>query len=262
MAGDWDGRRPGRGAGGVRRAAVARWCRGRCSGCAASYEPLQPRMRAEHARRRRARNIARHYDLSNELFALFLDETMTYSCAVFEPGDYAGRRRSGASTTPCCDLAGVGAGDHVLEIGTGWGGMAMHAAATRGCRVTIDHDLPASSRSWPSGASRAAGLERPGRGAARDYRELARAASTRSSRSRCSRRWARSTGPTFFAACDRLLAPGGRMALQTITMPARPLPWPPRRSYTLDPQVHLPGRPDPVGARRSTRRSSAARGCG
>ena len=82
-----------------------------------------------------AQNISRHYDLSNELFALFLDETMTYSCAVFEPGDTletAQRRKYEA----LADLADVGPSHDVLEIGTGWGGMAMHLAATRGCRVT------------------------------------------------------------------------------------------------------------------------------
>ncbi len=92
--------------------------------------------RAQHARTR-APAIAAHYDLGNELFALFLDETMMYSCAVFERPDatLAGglareaRARLRASSTSRPE-------DHVLEIGTGWGGFAVYAAEHYGCRVT------------------------------------------------------------------------------------------------------------------------------
>ena len=79
-------------------------------------------------------NIARHYDLSDELFALFLDPTMTYSSAVFRPGDTladAQQRKIAA----LLDLTSVGPGSTVLEIGTGWGELALQAAA-RGARVT------------------------------------------------------------------------------------------------------------------------------
>src|SRR2546430_634793 len=73
------------------------------------------------------RNIERHYDLSNELFALFLDESMTYSCARFAPGDsleHAQLRK----IDELLDAAGVGLGTRLLEIGTGWGALAGGAA--------------------------------------------------------------------------------------------------------------------------------------
>ncbi|HEX5493301.1 MAG TPA: class I SAM-dependent methyltransferase, partial [Mycobacteriales bacterium] len=79
-------------------------------------------------------NIHRHYDLSNDLFALFLDETMTYSSAWFEPGDSladAQRRKIDG----ILDMAAVGAGTDLLEIGTGWGALSIRAAR-RGARVT------------------------------------------------------------------------------------------------------------------------------
>ena len=81
-------------------------------------------------------NIRSHYDVSNEFFALMLDETMMYSSAVFtEPGmDLAAAQR--AKLDRLCTKLGLGPGDHVVEIGTGWGGFACHAAATYGCRVT------------------------------------------------------------------------------------------------------------------------------
>ena len=81
-------------------------------------------------------NIQAHYDVSNEFFALFLDETMMYSSAIFaDPGmDLATAQR--AKLDRLCTKLGLGPDDHVVEIGTGWGGFACHAAANYGCRVT------------------------------------------------------------------------------------------------------------------------------
>jgi cyclopropane-fatty-acyl-phospholipid synthase len=163
-----------------------------------------------------ARNIARHYDLSNELFALFLDETMTYSCAIFEPGDTletAQRRKYEA----LAELADVGPGHHVLEIGTGWGGMAIHLAATRGCRVTsatISNAQAALARDRIA----AAGLTDLVEVILCDYRTIPgtydRIASVEMFEAVGERYW-----PAFFASCDRYLRPGGAMGMQTITMP-------------------------------------------
>ncbi len=98
-------------------------------------------MRALHALRRNTRdgarrNIAEHYDLGNPFFRLFLSEDMMYSSALYA-GD--GDTLEGASQRKLdriCDKLRIGADDHVVEIGTGWGGFALHAARTRGCRVT------------------------------------------------------------------------------------------------------------------------------
>jgi cyclopropane-fatty-acyl-phospholipid synthase len=179
------------------------------------YEPQLGR-RHRNTRDAAAQNIARHYDLSNELFALFLDETMTYSCAVFAPGDTlasAQRRKH----ERICALAGLNCDDHVLEIGTGWGGLAEHAAAVYGCRVT-SCTLSAAQAEWAARRIRQAGLDDRVEIVLADYRDLdgrySKLVSVEMFEAVGEEYW-----PAFFAACDRLLAPGGRMVLQTITMP-------------------------------------------
>ena len=81
-------------------------------------------------------DIAAHYDLGNDLFELMLDETMMYSCAIFARRDQPLEEASRAKLDRICDKLDLQPSDHVLEIGTGWGGFALHAARTRGCRVT------------------------------------------------------------------------------------------------------------------------------
>ena len=82
------------------------------------------------------RNIAEHYDLSNDFFALMLDETMTYSCAVFErPGATLAEAQEAKIDRLCTKLE-LAPTDHLVEIGSGWGGLAVHAATRYGCRVT------------------------------------------------------------------------------------------------------------------------------
>ena len=94
-------------------------------------EPFQ-RGRAAFRRntpRRARKDIAAHYDLGNELFGLMLDDTMMYSSAVFEHPHMTLREASVAKLDRICDKLDLGPEDHVLEIGTGWGGFAVHAAA-------------------------------------------------------------------------------------------------------------------------------------
>ena len=100
--------------------------------------PLQRWMRwlaAQHAGRSR-RQIAAHYDLGNELFGLFLDPTMMYSCAIFDSPHATLEEASLAKLERVCASSTSGPDDHVLEIGTGWGGFAVYAAEHYGCRVT------------------------------------------------------------------------------------------------------------------------------
>ena len=158
-----------------------------CGACTSRCCPRHERNTLDGA----VRNISHHYDLSNELFALFLDETMTYSCAVFEPGDSlerAQRRKFDA----ICDLAEIGPRHHVLEIGTGWGGMAIHAAARCGCRVTTA-TISRGSVIWRGAGSPRLGWRIVWRWCCATTANCA-AGTTGSSRSRCSRRSARSTG--------------------------------------------------------------------
>ncbi|MCA9251714.1 MAG: class I SAM-dependent methyltransferase [Phycisphaerales bacterium] len=81
-------------------------------------------------------NIAAHYDLSNEFYALFLDETMTYSCGIFENADSTLHEASIEKLDRICRKLALKPNDSVLEIGTGWGSFAMHAAQNYGCHVT------------------------------------------------------------------------------------------------------------------------------
>ncbi len=161
------------------------------------------------------RNIERHYDLSDDLFALFLDPSMTYSSALFAPGDsLAGAQRR--KIDALLDRTGVGEGTSVLEIGTGWGELAIRAAA-RGARVTT---LTISPSQWRTARHRAAAAGVADRVDVqlRDYREATGSyevvLSVEMIEAVGERYW-----PAYFSAIDRLLAPGGTAGLQAITMP-------------------------------------------
>ena len=200
------------------------------------YEPLQPGHERNTPDGARA-NISRHYDLSNELFATFLDETMTYSCAIFAAGDtleQAQRRKYQAM----CDLIDLRSGDHMLEIGTGWGGMAMHAAATSGCRVTTV-TISQRQKQLAERRIREAGLDGQIEVLLCDYRDVRgrfdKIVSIEMFEAVGEEYW-----PEFFGICDRLLAPGGCMSLQTITMPHGRFRAT-RRSYTWVHKYIFPG---------------------
>jgi cyclopropane-fatty-acyl-phospholipid synthase len=161
-------------------------------------------------------NIHRHYDLSNDLFALFLDETMSYSSAWFADGsndlvDAQHRKIDGI-----LDMAGVTEGKHVLEIGTGWGGLAIRAAQ-RGARVTT-LTISAEQAKLAEERIAAAGMSDRVQVLLRDYREA-----QGSYDAVVSVEMIEAVGegywPTYFATLDRLLKPGGRVGLQSITMP-------------------------------------------
>jgi len=82
------------------------------------------------------KNISKHYDLSNSFFKSFLDKTMTYSSAMFTPDAQTLEEAQIKKYDNLCKMTGITAGDHVLEIGCGWGGFAVYAAKTYDCRVT------------------------------------------------------------------------------------------------------------------------------
>ena len=109
-------------------------------------------------------NIAHHYDLSNDLFNLFLDPTLSYSSALFEDPAAASRDNleaaQGRKIERLLDQAGVTAGSRVLEIGSGWGELAIRAAR-RGATVTHDHARRWSRRRWPRSGSRRPGSALP-----------------------------------------------------------------------------------------------------
>ena len=165
------------------------------------------------------RNIAEHYDLSNALFAEFLDETLTYSSALFGASrpawhDLADGQR--AKIDRLLDAAQVRAGSRVLEIGTGWGELAIRAAA-RGAHV---HSITLSSEQLQLAQQRAveAGVADRVHIELRDYRDVDgrydAVVSVEMIEAVGYRFW-----PAFFETLDKLVLPGGRVALQAITMP-------------------------------------------
>jgi len=89
-----------------------------------------------NSKRQAKKNIAAHYDLGNDFYKLWLDETMTYSSALFQTGQESLERAQVQKYAAMLDQMGAKAGEHVLEIGCGWGGFAEYAAAERGLRVT------------------------------------------------------------------------------------------------------------------------------
>jgi cyclopropane-fatty-acyl-phospholipid synthase len=106
--------------------------------------PLRAVQRLRHGLRTNTRagsraNVTQHYDLGNDFYRLWLDPTMSYSCALFsECSDTTDAALEAAQTAKwdrLLDLVGPRPGDRLLEVGSGWGGLALHAARTRGCRV-------------------------------------------------------------------------------------------------------------------------------
>ncbi|MBV1866993.1 MAG: class I SAM-dependent methyltransferase, partial [Marinosulfonomonas sp.] len=89
-----------------------------------------------NSRRQAKKNISHHYDLGNDFYQLWLDDTMTYSSAKFETGQESLEAAQTQKYASMIDQMGVQPGDHVLEIGCGWGGFAVYAAGERGLRVT------------------------------------------------------------------------------------------------------------------------------
>jgi cyclopropane-fatty-acyl-phospholipid synthase len=161
-------------------------------------------------------NIHRHYDLSNDLFAAFLDESMTYSSAWFEQDSTDLASAQHRKIDAVLDLAGVGPGTRVLEIGTGWGELAIRAAR-RGATVT-SVTISAEQRGLALRRLADAGVADRVDVRLSDYREVGgqfdAVVSVEMIEAVGAEYW-----PEFFATLDRLLAPGGRLGLQAITMP-------------------------------------------
>ena len=164
-------------------------------------------------------NIHAHYDMGNEFFSLFLDPTLTYSSAVFA---FDGQLLADAQVNKydrMCKLAGIKAESRVLEVGSGWGGFAIHAAREYGCHVTTitlsqeQFDL-ASQRIRDAGLSERIDIR------LMDYRDV-----TGSFDSIVSIEMFEAVGAeffeTYFLQSASLLKPGGKLAMQVITVPDR-----------------------------------------
>lgn len=163
------------------------------------------------------RNIRAHYDLGNEFFRAFLDPTMTYSCAYFDTPVRSLEEAQSAKYELLCRKLRLSASDRVLEIGSGWGGFALHAAARHGCRVkTIT--ISREQAEWARRRIREEGLERLVDLEMADYRHV---------KGRFDKivsiEMIEAVGHDFlesyFRQCHRLLEPDGLLALQMILVP-------------------------------------------
>jgi len=184
-------------------------------------EPLQ-RARGAWTRNTPARSrsdIAAHYDLGNELFELMLDETMMYSSAIFPRREASLAEASRAKLERLCGKLDLRPSDHVIEIGTGWGGFAVHAASTHGCRVTTT-TLSTEQREFALARVRSAGLSDRVTVLGDDYRELRGTFDKLVSIEMIEAVGWKDFG-TFFERCSGLLRPEGAMALQAITIDDR-----------------------------------------
>jgi cyclopropane-fatty-acyl-phospholipid synthase len=174
-------------------------------------------LRRRNSRRGSRRNISAHYDLSNELYALFLDETLTYSSAVFDHADQPLVDAQRNKYRSLAEKAQLGPRDHVLEIGCGWGGFALLAAREYGCRVT---GITLSERQHGLARARvaAAGLEDRVEIRFQDYRDVDgrfdKVVSIEMFEALGREHW-----PVFFAKLERVLALDGLVALQVISVP-------------------------------------------
>ena len=173
-----------------------------------------------HDRAGSRRNIAAHYDLGNDFFRTFLDrDVMMYSGAIFPEPSASLEAAARHKLDVLCRKLDLGPQDHVVEIGTGWGGFAVHAAKHYGCRVTTTTISPAQyahAREWVARE----GLEDRVKVLQQDYRDLQGQYDKLVSIEMIEAIGHRHFG-TFFRTCSRLLKPHGAMALQSITIADR-----------------------------------------
>jgi len=165
------------------------------------------------------RNIHAHYDLGDDLFALFLDPTMMYSAAIFPHSESSLDEAAVHKLDVICRKLELRPEDHLLEIGTGWGGLAIHAARHYGCRVTTT-TISQNQLEYARRRVREAGLEDRVEVVARDYRDL-----DGEYDKLVSIEMIEAVGheflDTYFEICARRLRPTGRMLLQAIVIADR-----------------------------------------
>ena len=163
-----------------------------------------------------ARNIAAHYDIGNDLYELMLDETMAYSCGIFDTPETTLQQASIAKFEAACRKLDLQPEDHLVEIGTGWGGLAIYAAQHYGCRVTTT-TISTQQYMLAKAKVEAAGLSDRITLLQQDYREL-----TGQYDKLVSIEMIEAVGPqfldTYLSKCASLLKPNGAMLLQAITI--------------------------------------------
>lgn len=161
-------------------------------------------------------NISAHYDLSNDFFALFLDPTMMYSSAIYPHKNASLEEASRYKLQHICERLDLQETDHLLEIGTGWGSMAIHAAKHFGCKVTTT-TISSEQYDYAVAAVKNEGLEDQVQVLFKDYRELEGTYDKL-----VSIEMIEAVGheyySTYFDCCSRLLKPDGLFLIQSITI--------------------------------------------
>jgi cyclopropane-fatty-acyl-phospholipid synthase len=169
-----------------------------------------------NTRRGAERNIAAHYDLGNEFFQLWLDESLMYSCAIFEHDNATLSEAQETRLERVCQRLDLQPSDHLVGIGSGWGGLAIHAASRYGCRVTTT-TISRQQCTLARQRIAAAGLADRVTVLLEDYRDL-----TGTYDKLVSLEMIEAIGhehhEQYFAQCAKLLRPGGRMLIQAITI--------------------------------------------
>ncbi|THH38672.1 class I SAM-dependent methyltransferase [Aliishimia ponticola] len=183
-----------------------------------AFEKFRFWLQRNHKRQAR-KNISYHYDLGNDFYGLWLDDTMTYSSALFETGQESTEKAQTAKYASMIDQMGAKPGDHLLEIGCGWGGFAEYAAKERGMRVT---GLTISQEQFNYAQERIArlGLQDQVEFKLQDYRDERGVydgiASIEMFEAVGERYW-----PTYFETVRERLKPGANATLQIITVQDR-----------------------------------------
>jgi cyclopropane-fatty-acyl-phospholipid synthase len=167
-------------------------------------------------------NIRRHYDLSNAFFALWLDPTLSYSAALWAEESGSLEQAQRHKIDRACRQLRLTSQDHLLEIGSGWGSLAMHAAQEYGCLVTTT-TISQAQFDLASERIAAAGLGGRVKVILEDYREL-RGTYTKAVSIEMFEAVGLRHYDEYFSTVDRLLHPGGRFLMQTITMNERAFP--------------------------------------
>lgn len=183
---------------------------------------LSPIARIAHALNRNTtsgsrRNIAAHYDLGDDFFSQFLDDTMAYSCAIFPQAECTLYEASVAKFDRICRKLALTVDDHVLEIGSGWGGFSLYAARKYGCRVTTT-TISRKQYEYTRRKVEEAGLANQVTVLFEDYRDL-----TGLYDKLVSIEMIEAVGhqffDTYFGVCSSRLKPNGMMLLQAIIIP-------------------------------------------
>jgi len=165
------------------------------------------------------KNIVTHYDLGNEFFKVFLDRSMTYSCARYLNEKDSLEQAQKNKLQAMIRKAGITGDDHVLEIGCGWGSFAVEAAKTTGCRLT-GVTISDAQYEYARERIRREGLEDRVEIVLRDYREI-KGTFDRIVSIEMLEAVGHKYFEKFFECCDRLLKPGGVLSLQFISIPDR-----------------------------------------